>query len=71
MNDTARQLRAQIPTSTDPEWLERMACHAESLPVHARRPAPAPLPAATTAPDLSDPISNLSAAVNTQGDTSR
>ena len=27
--DVARQLRAQIPASTDPEWLEQMAKEAE------------------------------------------
>jgi len=30
MNEIARQLRAQIPSSTDPDWLERMAQEAES-----------------------------------------
>ena len=30
MNDIARQLRAQIPFSTDPDRLERMAREAES-----------------------------------------
>jgi len=30
MNDIARQLRAQIPWSTDPDRLERMAREAES-----------------------------------------
>jgi hypothetical protein len=29
MNDVARQLRAQIPSSTDPHRLERMAQQAE------------------------------------------
>jgi|HubBroStandDraft_4_1064222.scaffolds.fasta_scaffold285640_1 hypothetical protein len=29
MNDIPRQLRAQIPSSTDPNWLERMALAAE------------------------------------------
>jgi len=42
MNDTARQLRAQIPTSTDPDWLERMARHAEGLTSAQEVPAPAP-----------------------------
>jgi hypothetical protein len=67
MNDTARRLRAQIPTSTDPDWLERMARHAEELASAPQVPAPAPLRAAITTADLSDPISNLSAAVNTAG----
>jgi len=71
MNDTARRLRAQMPTSTDPDWLERMARHAEALASAHQVPAPAPLRAAMTAPDLSDPISNLSAAVNTADGTSR
>jgi hypothetical protein len=30
MNDIARQLRAQIPSSTDPDRLEQMAREAES-----------------------------------------
>ena len=30
MNDTARRLRAMIPFSTDPDWLERMAREAEA-----------------------------------------
>ena len=42
MNDTARRLRAQIPTSTDPDWLERMARHAEGLASAPQVPAPAP-----------------------------
>ncbi|TMJ24817.1 MAG: hypothetical protein E6G95_17385 [Alphaproteobacteria bacterium] len=71
MNDTARQLRAQIPTSTDPDWLERMARHAEGLASAHEVPAPAPLRAANTAPDLSDPVSNLTVAVNTPGSTRR
>ncbi len=29
MNDIASKLRAQIPWSTDPGWLEQMACEAE------------------------------------------
>jgi hypothetical protein len=29
MNDVARQLRAQIPSSTDPKWLEQWARDAE------------------------------------------
>jgi hypothetical protein len=37
MNDIARQLRAQIPSSTDPDRLERLACEAESA-AEARRP---------------------------------
>jgi hypothetical protein len=32
MNDIARQLRAQIPSSTDPDRLERMAQQAERRP---------------------------------------
>jgi hypothetical protein len=32
MNDIARQLRAQIPSSTDPDRLERMAREAETSP---------------------------------------
>lgn len=71
MNDTARRLRAQIPTSTDPDWLERMARHAEGLASANQVPAPAPLCGAMTAPALSDPISNLSAAVNTTDGTRR
>jgi hypothetical protein len=69
MNDTARQLRAQIPTSTDPDWLERMARHAEGLTSAQEVPAPAPRRAAMTAADLSDSISNLATAVNTPGST--
>ena len=71
MNDTARRLRGQIPTSTDPDRLERMALHAETLVSAHQVPAPAPLRAAITAPHMSDPISNLSAAVNTAGATRR
>jgi hypothetical protein len=71
MDDTARRLRAQIPTSTDPDWLERMARHAEGLASVHQVPAPVPLRALITVPDLSDPISNLSGAVNTPGGTKR
>jgi len=71
MNDTARQLRAQIPTSTDPDWLERMARHAEGLTSAQEVAAPAPRRAVMTAADLSDSISNLATAVNTPGSTRR
>jgi hypothetical protein len=38
MNDIARQLRAQIPSSTDPHRLERMAREAERRISPAERP---------------------------------
>jgi hypothetical protein len=69
MNDTARRLRAQIATSTDPDWLERMALHAEGVAAAHQVPAPAPRHATVTAAALSDPITNLSAAVNTTAGT--
>jgi hypothetical protein len=37
MNDIARQLRAQIPASTDPERLERMAREIEGATSESRR----------------------------------
>jgi hypothetical protein len=37
MNEIARQLRAQIRSSTDPQWLERMAREAERR-VHDHQP---------------------------------
>jgi hypothetical protein len=36
MNDIARQLRAQIPSSTDPHRLEQMARDAEGRPSSRR-----------------------------------
>ena len=42
MNDIARQLRAQIPSSTDPDWLEQMARAAERRTTPARVDTPAP-----------------------------
>jgi hypothetical protein len=41
MNDIARQLRAQIPASTDPDRLERMAREIESGMLPQRRPGQA------------------------------
>jgi hypothetical protein len=41
MNDIARQLRAQIPASTDPDRLERMAREIESGMLPHRRPGQA------------------------------
>jgi hypothetical protein len=39
MSEIARQLRAQIPWSTDPDWLERMARQAEYFDAeHSRKP---------------------------------
>jgi len=61
MNDTAYRLRALIPVSTDPDWLERMARDAESA---ASQPAPAQRRA-------TDPISNLSDPIKTTNGTSR
>jgi hypothetical protein len=69
MNDTARRLRAQIPASTDPDWLERMACAAERAA--SRQPAPAQRRAAIMAPELSGSISNLSQPVNATRGTRR
>jgi hypothetical protein len=69
MNDTARRLRAQIATSTDPDWLERMALHAEGVAAADQVPAPAPRHATVTGPALSDPITNLSAPVEATGGT--
>jgi hypothetical protein len=37
MNDIARQLRAQIPASTDPDRLERMAREIEGATSESRR----------------------------------
>jgi hypothetical protein len=37
MNDIARQLRAQIPASTDPDRLERMAREIEGATSASRR----------------------------------
>ena len=41
MNDIARQLRAQIPSSTDPDRLERMAREIEGGISQSRRPGQA------------------------------
>jgi hypothetical protein len=41
MNDIARQLRAQIPSSTDPDRLERMAREIERGTSPSRRPGQA------------------------------
>jgi hypothetical protein len=41
MNDIARQLRAQIPSSTDPARLERMAREIERGISPSRRPGQA------------------------------
>ena len=41
MNDIARQLRAQIPASTDPDRLERMAREIERGISPSRRPGQA------------------------------
>ena len=65
MNDIARQLRAQIPSSTDPDRLERMAREIERGISPSRRPGQAqrgqgtprdlprrqPIAAAATVPD--------------------
>ena len=39
MNEIARQLRAQIPSSTDPQRLERMAREAERQAAERQRQA--------------------------------
>jgi hypothetical protein len=41
MNDIARQLRAQIPSSTDPGRLERMAREAEGWASRCQQPTQA------------------------------
>jgi hypothetical protein len=46
MNEIARKLRAQIPSSTDPERLERMANEAERRAALATSAAPEERPEA-------------------------